>query len=130
MIVGGKCNGGEWKINKERREDMEVLKYLGVWFDRGMRGNVQLERTRGKVRNGAMNLLKRFMIFAMFIVHGCVRLYKSWEALGVVHHICAFCEAQMTKGNGNYHSHPRISNDISKVLDEMDHRICLHPSPK
>ena len=27
---------------------MEVLKYLGVWFDRGMRGNVHLEKMREK----------------------------------------------------------------------------------
>ena len=27
---------------------MEVFKYLGVWFDRGMRGNVCLEKMRQK----------------------------------------------------------------------------------
>ena len=28
MMVGGKCSGGEWKINKERMENVEVFKYL------------------------------------------------------------------------------------------------------
>ena len=37
MMVGGKGSGGEWKINEERMENVEVFKYLGVWFDRGMR---------------------------------------------------------------------------------------------
>ena len=30
VIVGGKCNGGEWKTNEERMENVEVFKYLGV----------------------------------------------------------------------------------------------------
>ena len=40
---GGKGSRGEWKINEERMEDVEVFKYLGVWFDIGMRGNVHLK---------------------------------------------------------------------------------------
>ena len=47
-MVGGKGSGGEWKINEERMENMELFKYLGVWFDRGMRGNVHLEKMREK----------------------------------------------------------------------------------
>ena len=48
MTVGGKGSGGEWKINEERMEIVEVFKYHGVWFDRGMKGNVHLEKTREK----------------------------------------------------------------------------------
>ena len=32
----------------ERMENVEVFKYLWGWFDRGMRGNVHLEKMRGK----------------------------------------------------------------------------------
>ena len=46
MMVGGKGSGGEWKINKERTENVEVFKYLGVWFDRGMGENVHLVKLR------------------------------------------------------------------------------------
>ena len=35
MMVGGKGSGREWKINEERMENVEVFKYLGVWFDEG-----------------------------------------------------------------------------------------------
>ena len=48
MMVGGKGSGGELKINEERMENVEVFKYHEVWFDRGMRGNVHLEKMRGK----------------------------------------------------------------------------------
>ena len=44
MMVDGKGSGGKWKVNEERMEN--VFKYLGVWFDRGMRGNVHLEKMR------------------------------------------------------------------------------------
>ena len=41
--------GGEWKINEERMEMIvAVFKYLGEWFDRGMRGNIHLEKMRKK----------------------------------------------------------------------------------
>ena len=30
MMVGRKGSGGEWKINEERMENVEVFKYLGV----------------------------------------------------------------------------------------------------
>ena len=48
MLVGGKSSGGEWKINEERMKNVEIFKYLGVWFDRGMRGNAHLEKMREK----------------------------------------------------------------------------------
>ena len=46
MMVGGKCSEGEWKIFKDRMENMEVFKYLGMWLDREMRGIVHLEKMR------------------------------------------------------------------------------------
>ena len=48
MMVGGKGSGGEWKINEEKMENVEVFKYLGVWFDGEKRGNVHLEKMREK----------------------------------------------------------------------------------
>ena len=33
MMVGGKSSGGKWKINEERMDNVEVFKYLGVWFE-------------------------------------------------------------------------------------------------
>ena len=43
-ILGGN-GGGEFK----------AFKYLGVWFDRGMRVNVQLEKGRGMGREDMQN---------------------------------------------------------------------------
>ena len=34
-MVGGKGSGREWMINGVRMENVEVFKYLGVWFGRG-----------------------------------------------------------------------------------------------
>ena len=48
MMVGGECSGGERKINEERMDNVEVFKYHGVWFGRGLRGNVHLEKMRRK----------------------------------------------------------------------------------
>ena len=45
MIVTGKKNSDEkWKIGDEEMEEVESFKYLGVWFDQRMKGNVQLEK--------------------------------------------------------------------------------------
>ena len=33
-------------VVEERMENVEVFKYLRVWFDRGMRGNVHLAKMR------------------------------------------------------------------------------------
>ena len=43
------------RLFEERMEDVEVFKYLGVWFDREMRGNVHLDM-REKMRNGGQEL--------------------------------------------------------------------------
>ena len=32
-----------WKIGDNIMEEVEAFKYLGVWVDRKLRGNVQLE---------------------------------------------------------------------------------------
>ena len=37
-----------WRISGEEMEEVKAFKYLGVWFDRGMRGNVQLEKMKEK----------------------------------------------------------------------------------
>ena len=44
MVVGRKNSGEKWKIGDEEMEEVESFKYLGVWFDQRMRGNVQLEK--------------------------------------------------------------------------------------
>ena len=52
MVVG--TSGGEsWSISGEVMEEVEAFKYLGVWLDRKMRGNVQLERVREKAEEWA-----------------------------------------------------------------------------
>ena len=48
MMVDGKGSGVEWKIYEERMEIVEIFKYLGVWFDRELRGNVHLEKIKEK----------------------------------------------------------------------------------
>ena len=37
-----------WKIGEEIVEEVEEFKYLGVWVDRKLRGNVQLEKMEKK----------------------------------------------------------------------------------
>ena len=56
IMVGGKGSGREGKINEERIEKVEVFKCLGVWFDRGMRGNVHLERMRERAEKGGARI--------------------------------------------------------------------------
>ena len=52
MVVG--TSGGEsWSINGEVMEEVEAFKYLGVWLDRKMKGNVQFERMREKAEEWA-----------------------------------------------------------------------------
>ena len=34
------------KINEDRIENAEVFKYIGMWLDRGMSGNVYLKKMR------------------------------------------------------------------------------------
>ena len=44
MVVGKKNGGEKWRIGDEEMEEVDSFKYLGVWFDQRMRGNVQLEK--------------------------------------------------------------------------------------
>ena len=44
LVVGRRNNGEKWEIRGEEMEEVESFKYLGVWFDRRLRGNVQLEK--------------------------------------------------------------------------------------
>ena len=41
-VVGKKCDQGTLNINGKEMEEVESFKYLGVWFDQWMRGNVHL----------------------------------------------------------------------------------------
>ena len=43
-VVGTSSGGSSWRINGQEMEEVKVFKYLGLWFDRGMRGNVQVEK--------------------------------------------------------------------------------------
>ena len=40
MVVGKREVGLSWKIGEEIVEDVEEFKYLGVWVDRKLRGDV------------------------------------------------------------------------------------------
>ena len=55
MVVGKKNSGEKWRIGDEEMEEVDSFKYLGVWFDQRMRGNVQL-RKMNKLRNGQAKL--------------------------------------------------------------------------
>ena len=53
MVVGATSDSRSWRINGEELEEVKAFKYLGVWFDRGMRGNVQLEKMKEKAEEWA-----------------------------------------------------------------------------
>ena len=40
MVVGDREAGMGWKIGEEMVEEVEEFKYLGVWFDWKLEGNV------------------------------------------------------------------------------------------
>ena len=44
IVVEKSAAGVSWKIGEEIMEEVEEFKYLGVWVDRKLRGNVQLEK--------------------------------------------------------------------------------------
>ena len=48
MMVIGANSEESWTIRGEQMEEVIAFKYLGVWLDRKMRGNVQMERMREK----------------------------------------------------------------------------------
>ena len=41
-----------WKIGEEIVEEVEEFKYLGLWVDRKLRGNVQLEKMLKRQKSG------------------------------------------------------------------------------
>ena len=47
MVVGANSEGS-WSISGGKMEAVTAFKYLGVWLDQKMRGNVQMERMREK----------------------------------------------------------------------------------
>ena len=48
VVVGKREAGVSWKIGEEIVEEVEESKYLGVWVDRKLQGNVQLEKMAKK----------------------------------------------------------------------------------
>ncbi len=44
MVIGKKSEGESWTINANPVEEVESFKYLGVWFNRQLRGNIQLRK--------------------------------------------------------------------------------------
>ena len=53
MIMIGKREGEKiWKIDEETMEELEEFKYLGVWFNKKLRGNVHLEKMLNKAGSG------------------------------------------------------------------------------
>ena len=44
VMVVGKNSDEKWRIGDEEMEEVDSFKYLGVWFEQRMRGNVQLEK--------------------------------------------------------------------------------------
>ena len=53
MAVGATSGSERWRINGEEMEEVKAFKYLGVCFDRSMRGNVQLENMKEKAEEWA-----------------------------------------------------------------------------
>ena len=53
MVVGTSSGGSSWRINGQEMEEVKVFKYLGLWFDRGMRGNEQVEKMAEKAEEWA-----------------------------------------------------------------------------
>jgi len=50
------CGSNKWWGKLEDQwggEEVKAFKYLGVWFDKGMRGNVQLEKMKKEVEECA-----------------------------------------------------------------------------
>ena len=93
MIVGKREGGTSWKIGEEIMEDVEEFKYLGVRFDRKLRGDVYLEMMPnepeewvGKVMwmsrvNGQEEIVREWMVWDlmwMSRVNGHVEIVREW----------------------------------------------------
>ena len=48
MVVGKREGGTSWKIGVEIMDEVEEFKYLVVWFDRKLRGNLHFEKMTNK----------------------------------------------------------------------------------
>ena len=53
-MMGGKYCGGEWKINEERMENVEIFMYLRVRFDKWM-SHFEKMKEKWVVRIGCMS---------------------------------------------------------------------------
>ena len=50
MVVGATSGSERWRIRGEEMEKVKAFKYLGVWFDRGMRGKTEwMSRKDGQI---------------------------------------------------------------------------------
>ena len=77
MVVGASSEES-WAISGEQMEEVVAFKYLGVWLDQKMRGNVQMERMREKAEEwaGKMEWMSR--------VNGQIEVERGrlvWELL-------------------------------------------------
>ena len=61
MIVGKKEGGTSWKID-EIMEEVEEFKYLGVWFDRKLRGNVHFDNMANKAKEWIVKVMLRSIV--------------------------------------------------------------------
>ena len=52
MVVGKREGGPCWKIGEVIMEVVEEFNYLGVWFDRKLRGNVHLGKRGIRQKSG------------------------------------------------------------------------------
>ena len=72
MVVGKREGGISCKIVEEIMEEVEEFKYLGVWFDRKLRGNFHLEKMGNKVEEWVRKVMW------MSRVNGQVEIYRGW----------------------------------------------------
>ena len=64
MIVGATRGGRIWTISGEEMEEVKAFKCLGVWFDRSMGGNVQLEKMKEKAEERAVKTMDAYKRWA------------------------------------------------------------------
>ena len=57
MAVRKKKGGTSWKIGEEVMEEVEEFKYLGVWFDSKLCGDVHLEKMENKAEEWVGKLM-------------------------------------------------------------------------
>ena len=77
MLVGKREGGTSWKIGEEAIEEAEEFKYLGVWFDRKLRGNVHLEKIvkKAEERVGKVTWMSRVNVQVEVDKKGVVGAY-------------------------------------------------------